>query len=42
MKFLDKFRDPLILLLLLSAIISTILGQFDDAISIAIAVLIVV
>lgn len=33
-KFLDSFKDPLILLLLGSACISVIMGQFDDAISI--------
>ena len=33
-KFLDSFKDPLILLLLGSAGVSVIMGQFDDAISI--------
>jgi Ca2+-transporting ATPase len=33
-KFLDSFKDPLILLLLGSAVISVIMGQIDDAISI--------
>lgn len=33
-KFLDSFKDPLILLLLGSACISVLMGQFDDAISI--------
>ncbi|KJE91439.1 calcium-transporting P-type ATPase [Capsaspora owczarzaki ATCC 30864] len=41
-KFLDQFKEPLILLLLASATISLLLGQFDDAISIALAVIIVV
>jgi Ca2+-transporting ATPase len=34
-KFLDKFKEPMILLLLSSAFISLLLQQFDDAISIA-------
>lgn len=33
-KFLGSFKDPLILLLLGSACISVLMGQFDDAISI--------
>jgi Ca2+-transporting ATPase len=41
-KFLDSFKDPLILLLLGSALISVIMGQFDDAISITMAIIIVV
>ncbi|KAL7314098.1 High affinity Ca2+/Mn2+ P-type ATPase-like protein [Mucor circinelloides] len=41
-KFLDSFKDPLILLLLGSACISVIMGQFDDAISITMAIIIVV
>ncbi|CAO3615383.1 unnamed protein product [Mucor fragilis] len=41
-KFLDSFKDPLILLLLGSACISVIMGQFDDAISITMAIVIVV
>lgn len=35
-KFLDSFKDPLILLLLGSACISVLMGQFDDAISITV------
>jgi Ca2+-transporting ATPase len=41
-KFLDSFKDPLILLLLGSACISILMGQFDDAISITMAIVIVV
>ncbi|KAI9261746.1 PMR1-type calcium-transporting P-type ATPase [Sporodiniella umbellata] len=41
-KFLDSFKDPLILLLLGSACISVLMGQFDDAISITVAIIIVV
>lgn len=33
-KFLGSFKDPLILLLLGSAVISVLMGQIDDAISI--------
>ena len=41
-KYLEQFKNPLILLLLGSALVSVCMGQFDDACSIAIAVLIVV
>jgi len=41
-KFLEQFNDPMILLLLCSAFVSIVLGQYDDAISISIAVVIVV
>ncbi|KAG1049090.1 hypothetical protein G6F43_008562 [Rhizopus delemar] len=41
-KFLGSFKDPLILLLLGSACISVLMGQFDDAISITMAIIIVV
>lgn len=41
-KYLEQFKNPLILLLLASALVSVCMGQFDDACSIAIAVLIVV
>ncbi|KAI8366229.1 PMR1-type calcium-transporting P-type ATPase [Blakeslea trispora] len=41
-KFIDSFKDPLILLLLGSAGVSIIMGQFDDAISITMAIMIVV
>ena len=42
LRFLKQFREPLILLLLASAVISFIMGNLDDALSIAIAVMIVV
>lgn len=42
LRFLKQFKEPLILLLLASAIISFIMGNLDDAVSIAIAVTIVV
>lgn len=35
-KFIGSFKDPLILLLLGSALISVIMGQIDDAISITV------
>ena len=41
-RFLKQFKEPLILLLLASAVISFIMGNMDDAVSIAIAVTIVV
>ncbi|CAI5661527.1 unnamed protein product [Oreochromis niloticus] len=41
-KYLSQFKDPLILLLLASAVISVIMHQFDDAISITVAIIIVV
>lgn len=41
-KFLEKFKEPMILLLLASALISALLQQFDDAFSIALAIFIVV
>ena len=40
-KFLEQLKEPLILLLFASAVVSSLLGQYDDAISIAVAVLIV-
>ncbi|KAH8863396.1 Calcium-transporting ATPase type 2C member 1 [Schistosoma japonicum] len=42
MKFLEQFKEPMILLLLSSACISLIMKQYDDSISITVAVLIVV
>ncbi|KAL9597386.1 MAG: hypothetical protein Q9219_005195 [cf. Caloplaca sp. 3 TL-2023] len=42
LRFLKQFRETLILLLLGSAVISFIMGNLDDAVSIAIAVTIVV
>ncbi|XP_035991501.1 calcium-transporting ATPase type 2C member 1 isoform X2 [Fundulus heteroclitus] len=41
-KYMSQFKDPLILLLLASAVISVIMHQFDDAISITVAIIIVV
>lgn len=41
-KYLEQFKEPLILLLLGSAVISVLVGQYDDAISITIAIIIVV
>lgn len=41
-KYLEQFRNPLILLLLASALVSICMKQFDDAISITVAIVIVV
>ncbi|VDK17272.1 unnamed protein product [Anisakis simplex] len=41
-KYLDQFKNPLILLLLASAAISVLMKQVDDAISITVAIVIVV
>jgi len=41
-RFLDQFKEPLILLLLGSAFISAVMQNYEDAVSIAIAVTIVV
>jgi Ca2+-transporting ATPase len=41
-KFLEQFSEPLILLLLGSAAVSAILGEWDDALSIALAVVVVI
>lgn len=41
-KYIEQFRNPLILLLLGSAAVSIIMKQFDDAVSITVAILIVV
>ncbi|KAM3613718.1 uncharacterized protein V6R79_004145 [Siganus canaliculatus] len=41
-KYMAQFKDPLILLLLASAVISVLMHQFDDAISITVAIIIVV
>ena len=41
MQFLEKFTDPMVVLLLISAGISILLGQWDDAFSIILAVVIV-
>ena len=42
MKFIEAFKDPLIMLLLGSAFISICVGNYDDAFSITLAILIVV
>jgi len=42
LRFLKQFKEPLILLLLASAVISFFMGNIDDAVSITIAVTIVV
>ncbi|KAK5861653.1 hypothetical protein PBY51_017112 [Eleginops maclovinus] len=41
-KYISQFKDPLIMLLLASAVISILMRQFDDAISITVAIIIVV
>jgi len=41
-KYLDQFNNPFILLLLASALISILMKQFDDAVSITVAIVIVV
>ncbi|CAH8629686.1 unnamed protein product [Schistosoma guineensis] len=41
-KYLEQFKEPMILLLLSSACISLIMKQYDDTISITVAILIVV
>jgi len=41
-KYLGQFNDKLIILLLCSALLSVFMGQYDDAISITIAIIIVV
>ena len=40
-KFIDQFKDPLIGLLLASAVVSCVVKQYDDAVSIMCAVVIV-
>lgn len=40
-KFFQQFQNPLILLLLGSAVLSTIVGHIEDAISIALTIIIV-
>lgn len=39
-KYIDQFKNPLILLLLGSAFVSVCMKQFDDAISITVAILV--
>uniref|UniRef100_A0A183EUF6 Cation_ATPase_N domain-containing protein n=1 Tax=Gongylonema pulchrum TaxID=637853 RepID=A0A183EUF6_9BILA len=41
-KYLDQFKNPLIMLLLASAAVSLLMGRTEDAISITIAIVIVV
>ena len=41
-KYLEQFKNPLILLLLGSAVVSVCMQQFDDAASITLAIIIVV
>lgn len=41
-KYIEQFRNPLILLLLCSALVSVFMKQFDDAVSITVAIMIVV
>lgn len=41
-KYLGQFKEPMILLLLVSALISLLMKQYDDALSITIAIIIVV
>uniref|UniRef100_A0A915IG71 P-type Ca(2+) transporter n=1 Tax=Romanomermis culicivorax TaxID=13658 RepID=A0A915IG71_ROMCU len=41
-KYIEQFKNPLILLLLGSAIVSLVMKQFDDAVSITVAIVIVV
>ena len=41
-KYLEQFKNPLIILLLCSAFVSLVMQQFDDAASITLAIVIVV
>lgn len=41
-KYLEQFQNPLIALLLASALVSVLMGQYDDAVSITVAIVIVV
>ncbi|XP_023711698.1 calcium-transporting ATPase type 2C member 1 isoform X2 [Cryptotermes secundus] len=41
-KYIEQFRNPLIMLLLASALVSVCMRQFDDAVSITVAIIIVV
>ena len=41
-KYISQFKNPLFMLLLASAVISVLMHQFDDAVSITVAILIVV
>ena len=40
-RYLEQFKDPMIALLLGSAVVSMVMGQYDDAISITLAIIIV-
>ncbi|CAH3141856.1 unnamed protein product [Porites lobata] len=41
-KYIEQFKEPMIVLLLASGVVSIIMGQFDDAFSITVAIMIVV
>ncbi|XP_070575589.1 calcium-transporting ATPase type 2C member 1-like isoform X2 [Ptychodera flava] len=41
-KYIGQFKDPLIMLLLASAVVSILMSQYDDAFSITVAIIIVV
>jgi len=41
-RYMEQFKEPMILLLLASAAVSVFMKQFDDALSITIAIIIVV
>lgn len=41
-RFAEQFKNPLIIMLLASAALSILMGQYDDAISISLAIFIVV
>ncbi|DAZ95583.1 TPA: hypothetical protein N0F65_006069 [Lagenidium giganteum] len=41
-KFIGQFKDPLIMLLMASGVVSVVMGHVDDAVSIAVAITIVV
>lgn len=41
-KYLEQFKNPFILLLLASAFVSVCMKQFDDAVNITVAIIIVV
>lgn len=41
-RYLEQFKEPMVLLLLGSALVSVCMGQYDDALSITLAIIIVV
>lgn len=41
-KYIDQFKEPMIVLLLASGLVSVAMGQYDDAVSITVAIIIVV